>query len=108
MCLHLFHKFYDGESKIRRAFVTLTNLNDEVGTQLDLFENQVKKKCRGSHGLHSRKIWFNSHSSGEQLYDGGNCFRSKQENRWAFCIEVVREVTNCFFVMARAEWGIDK
>lgn len=47
MCLHLFHKFYDGESKIRRAFVTLTNLNDEVGTQLDLFENQVKKEVSG-------------------------------------------------------------
>lgn len=55
MCLHLFHKFYDGESKIRRAFVTLTNLNDEVGTQLDLFENQVKKRSVGEVMDHIRE-----------------------------------------------------
>ena len=55
MCLHLFHKFYDGERKIRRAFVTLTNLNDEVGTQLDLFENQVKKRSVGEVMDHIRE-----------------------------------------------------
>ncbi|MGI8317200.1 DNA polymerase IV [Halobacillus mangrovi] len=44
VCLKLFHRFYDGGSKIRRASVALTNLGDEFDVQLSLFDNQPKKK----------------------------------------------------------------
>ncbi len=44
MCLQLFQRFYDGESKIRRASVALTNLEDEMAVQLNLFDDQPKKK----------------------------------------------------------------
>ncbi|KHE72787.1 UV damage repair protein UvrX, partial [Halobacillus sp. BBL2006] len=44
VCLTLFHRFYDGVSKIRRASVALTNLGDEFDVQLSLFDNQPKKK----------------------------------------------------------------
>ncbi|SEI13405.1 DNA polymerase V [Halobacillus karajensis] len=44
VCLKLFHRFYDGVSKIRRASVALTNLCEESDVQLSLFDNQPKKK----------------------------------------------------------------
>lgn len=47
MCMHLFNQFYDGESMIRRVYVTLTNLSDKKETQLDLFENRSKKNDIG-------------------------------------------------------------
>ncbi|WP_163537367.1 UV damage repair protein UvrX [Gracilibacillus sp. YIM 98692] len=43
VCLHLFHKFYDGDSLIRRASVTLTNLSKDSGMQLSLFDNPKQK-----------------------------------------------------------------
>lgn len=47
MCLKLFRRFYDAESKIRRASVALTNLNEETEIQLSLFDNQPQKKDLG-------------------------------------------------------------
>ncbi|ASF41016.1 UV damage repair protein UvrX [Halobacillus halophilus] len=44
VCLKLFQRFYDGKSKIRRASVALTNLNDGCDVQLSLFNNEPKKK----------------------------------------------------------------
>ncbi|PKR78706.1 UV damage repair protein UvrX [Halalkalibacillus sediminis] len=43
VCLTLFHRFYDGRSKIRRASATLTNLEDDVATQLALFDDRGKQ-----------------------------------------------------------------
>ncbi|WP_204498468.1 DNA polymerase thumb domain-containing protein [Aquibacillus albus] len=47
ICVQLFNEFYDGRSSIRRVFVTLDHLFDDGETQLDLFENQTKKKDIG-------------------------------------------------------------
>ena len=47
ICIQLFNKFYDGYSKIRRVYVTLTNLTDDEDTQLDLFEERPKQKDIG-------------------------------------------------------------
>lgn len=47
LCIQLFNKFYDGHSKIRRVYVTLTNLSDDGDTQLDLFEERPKQKDIG-------------------------------------------------------------
>jgi DNA polymerase V len=45
--MQLFRRFYDGKSNIRHVTVTLENLSDDRETQLDLFENQPKKKDIG-------------------------------------------------------------
>ncbi len=47
VCMQLFRRFYDGKSNIRHVTVTLENLSDDRETQLDLFENQPKKKDIG-------------------------------------------------------------
>ncbi|WP_174615293.1 DNA polymerase IV [Virgibacillus ihumii] len=47
ICMHLFQKFYDGESKIRHVYVTLDNLFDKEKIQLDLFEDRAKKNDVG-------------------------------------------------------------
>ncbi|ENH97123.1 DNA-damage repair protein [Gracilibacillus halophilus YIM-C55.5] len=47
ICLQLFHTFYDGHSPIRRVSVSLDNLYDDKETQLDLFDDQEKKKDLG-------------------------------------------------------------
>lgn len=47
VCVQLFHRFYDGYSKIRRIYVTLTNLSDDDETQLDLFNERTKRKDIG-------------------------------------------------------------
>ncbi|WP_138420311.1 DNA polymerase IV [Aquibacillus sediminis] len=47
VCIQLFHKFYDGTSKIRKVSVSLEQLYDDQETQLDLFENRTKKKDIG-------------------------------------------------------------
>lgn len=47
VCCELFHTFYDGISKIRRIFVTLTNLRNDGETQLDLFYERPKQKDIG-------------------------------------------------------------
>lgn len=47
VCTQLFHRFYDGYSKIRRIYVTLTNLSDDDETQLDLFQERAKRKDIG-------------------------------------------------------------
>ena len=47
VCEQLFHRFYDGYSKIRRIYVTLTNLSDDDETQLDLFHERTKRKDIG-------------------------------------------------------------
>ena len=44
VCKQLFNEFYDGKSMIRRLYVTLTNLSDDRGTQLNLFSERSKKK----------------------------------------------------------------
>lgn len=44
VCMHLFKQHYDGYSKIRRVYVTLTNLSDDEATQLDLFSERARKK----------------------------------------------------------------
>ena len=44
VCMHLFEQYYDGYSKIRRVYVTLTNLLDDTETQLDLFSERTKEK----------------------------------------------------------------
>lgn len=46
-CMQIFTEFYDGQSKIRNVFVTLSNLFDDQETQLHLFENNGKKKDLG-------------------------------------------------------------
>lgn len=46
-CMKLFHRFYDGTSKIRRVYVTLTNLVDQQEVQLQLFEEAMKKNTIG-------------------------------------------------------------
>ncbi|HLR71314.1 MAG TPA: DNA polymerase IV [Pseudogracilibacillus sp.] len=47
VCVQLFNKFYDGYSKIRKVYVTLSNLTDDHDTQLDLFEERPKQKDIG-------------------------------------------------------------
>jgi len=47
ICMQLFRKFYDGESNLRHVYVTLGNLSDKQETQLDLFEDSVKKNDIG-------------------------------------------------------------
>lgn len=47
ICMQLFTEFYDGKSKIRNVFITLSNLFDDQETQLDLFEDTAKKKDLG-------------------------------------------------------------
>ncbi len=47
VCMRLFNHFYDGHSKIRRVYVTLTNLSDDQETQLDLFYERPKQKDIG-------------------------------------------------------------
>ncbi|MCP3033020.1 DNA polymerase IV [Halobacillus sp. A1] len=47
LCMRLFRTFYDGESKIRRTSVTLTNLDEDIATQLTLFDDRPKKKDVG-------------------------------------------------------------
>lgn len=47
VCMDLFRKFYNGYSKIRRVYVTLTNLSDDRNTQLDLFYERPKQKDIG-------------------------------------------------------------
>lgn len=47
VCIELFRQFYDGHSKIRRVYVTLTNLGDDGDTQLDLFYERPKQKDIG-------------------------------------------------------------
>ncbi|MFD1040200.1 DNA polymerase IV [Virgibacillus byunsanensis] len=47
VCMQLFQKFYDGESDIRRVYVTLDNLFEKGETQLDLFEDRSKKNDIG-------------------------------------------------------------
>lgn len=44
ICMHLFSKFYDGYSNIRRVYVTLNNLSDDGDLQLNLFEDTAKDK----------------------------------------------------------------
>jgi DNA polymerase V len=43
MCMQLLHEFYDGESNIRRVYVTLDHLFEKGETQLSLFEDRAKK-----------------------------------------------------------------
>ncbi len=45
--IKLFERFYDGISKIRRVYVSLTNLNDESDVQLSLFRDRTKEKDVG-------------------------------------------------------------
>lgn len=47
ICMRLFNKFYNGHSKIRRVYVTLTNLSEDNETQLDLFYERPKQKDVG-------------------------------------------------------------
>lgn len=47
VCIKLFQMHYDGKSKIRRVYVTLTNLVDDDVTQLDLFNDRTKQKDIG-------------------------------------------------------------
>lgn len=47
LCMRLFRTFYDGESNIRRTSVTLTNLHEDVATQLTLFDDRPKQKDVG-------------------------------------------------------------
>ncbi|WP_188205886.1 DNA polymerase IV [Alkalibacillus aidingensis] len=44
VCLQLFDRFYEEGCHIRKASVTLTNLTDECGTQLSLFEKRDQHK----------------------------------------------------------------
>lgn len=44
VCMQLFWKYYDGHSKIRRVYVTLTNLSDDTTTQLAFFTKRNKRK----------------------------------------------------------------
>lgn len=47
LCMQLFQEFYDGKSSIRHVYVTLDNLYPDDVTQLDLFEDNSKKKDIG-------------------------------------------------------------
>ncbi|WP_082232575.1 DNA polymerase IV [Halobacillus massiliensis] len=47
ICMRLFRTFYDGESQIRRTSVTLTNLEEDIATQLTLFDDRPKQKDIG-------------------------------------------------------------
>lgn len=47
VCIQLFEKFYDGYSKIRKVYVTLTNLSEDGDTQLDLFSKRPENKDIG-------------------------------------------------------------
>ena len=47
VCINIFEKFYDGHSKIRKVYVTLTNLSDDGDIQLDLFSERPKNKDIG-------------------------------------------------------------
>lgn len=47
ICMELFEKFYDGTSPIRRVTVNLTNLVEDLETQLDLFDDRGKHKDVG-------------------------------------------------------------
>lgn len=47
VCMQLFNQFYDGNSKIRHVYVTLSHLFDHQDVQLNLFENQSKKNDIG-------------------------------------------------------------
>lgn len=47
VCLRLFERHYDGWSYIRKVSVTLTNLYDDIATQLDLFSERAKQKDIG-------------------------------------------------------------
>ncbi|MDY0406100.1 DNA polymerase IV [Virgibacillus sp. 179-BFC.A HS] len=47
MCMQLFEEFYDGKSNIRRVYVTLEQLYDDMQTQLNLFDNTSKRKDLG-------------------------------------------------------------
>lgn len=44
ICTQLFKRFYDGKSLIRRVTVSLTNLQTDCNTQLDLFNERHKYK----------------------------------------------------------------
>ncbi len=44
VCTQLFKGFYDGKSLVRRVTVSLTNLQDDDNTQLDLFNERHKYK----------------------------------------------------------------
>ena len=47
VCMGLFNQFYDGQSDIRRVYITLDNLFENGETQLDLFEDRSKNKDIG-------------------------------------------------------------
>src|SRR5690625_3738874 len=47
VCTQLFNRFYDGYSKVRRVYVTLTNLTDDGDIQLDLFNERSRHKDIG-------------------------------------------------------------
>ncbi len=47
VCRQIFNTFYDGHSKVRRVYVTLTNLSNDHDTQLNLFEERPKQKDIG-------------------------------------------------------------
>lgn len=47
VCVQLFRKHYDGKSFVRRVFVTLSNLESDDATQLDLFQQRAKQKDLG-------------------------------------------------------------
>ncbi len=47
VCMQLFQQFYDGHSMIRRVYITLGNLYHDDDLQLNLFEDQTKKKNIG-------------------------------------------------------------
>ena len=44
-CLDLFHKFYGGQT-VRKLSVTLSNVSDDDGYQLDLFDPNYEKRRR--------------------------------------------------------------
>src|SRR5699024_9294541 len=46
-CVLLFEQFYDGHSYVRKVYVTLTNLQEDQETQLDLFYERPKGKDIG-------------------------------------------------------------
>ncbi|TGB04397.1 DNA polymerase IV [Halobacillus salinus] len=48
LCLQLFYKHYDGYSMVRRISVTLTNLDEDIATQLTLFDDRPKNKDVGN------------------------------------------------------------
>lgn len=47
VCIQLLKQFYDGHSRIRRVYITLDNLYHDEDLQLNLFEDQTKKKDIG-------------------------------------------------------------